>query len=333
VLTLRQLRYLDALARHRNFGRAADECAVSQPALSMQIHDLEELLGGELIERRQGDAMLTERGQAIADRAAFILRAARDLVDFAIHSDRLLHGTLRLGIIPTLAPYILPHVLPKLQRDYPNLQLTIVEAQIKTLLTELARANIDLIVSALPLERDDVETLHLFEDRFLLAVPASDPLPEEDRVTIYDVEKRNLLLLEECHNLQVLMYSAGVRNDTNNDFFATSLTTIMQMVASGYGVTLLPEVAVDVGLRDSRVKLLRFFDPQPQRSVGLIWRRTSPRRADFYAFGQSAAEALSPRLRVNRDLIRSLGAPLPADKSRAKRRGSKLIAQNNGNAL
>ncbi len=333
MLTLRQLRYLDALARHRNFGRAADECAVSQPALSMQIHDLEELLGGELIERRQGDAMLTERGLAIADRAAFILKAARDLMDFALHTDGLLTGTLRLGIIPTLAPYILPHVVPKLRRDYPDLHLTIVEMQTKGLLVELARANIDLIISALPLERDDVETLHLFEDRFLLAVPADDPFPEQERVTIYDVEKRNLLLLEECHNLQVLMYSAGVRGDTNNDFFAASLTTIMQMVANGYGVTLLPEVAVDVGLRDSRVKLLRFSDPQPQRNVGLIWRRTSPRRADFYAFGQSAAEALSPLLRVNRDLMRTLGSPVRGEKSRSKRRGTKLIAQNNGNAL
>ncbi len=333
MLTLRQLRYLDALARQRNFGRAADECAVSQPALSMQIHDLEEFLGGELIERRQGDAMLTERGSEIAERAAAILKAAHDLVVFARHSDRLLVGTLRFGIIPTLAPYILPHVLPKLQRDYPDLRLSIVETQSKTLLSELARANIDLVLSELPLDRDDVETLQLFEDRFLLAVPANDPLPEQERVTIKDVEKRNLLLLEECHSLPAQMFPGSIRNDMNNDFFATSMTTIMQMVASGYGVTMLPEVAVDVGLRDDRIKLLRFSEPQPHRRVGLIWRRTSPRRADFYAFGQTSAEALGHLLRVNRDLIRSLGLPPQADKTRPKRRVAKLAAQNSENSL
>ncbi len=331
MLTLRQLRYLDALARQRNFGRAADECAVSQPALSMQIHDLEEFLGGELIERRQGDAMLTERGLEIADRAAVILKAAHDLVDFARHSDRLLVGTLRLGIIPTLAPYILPHVIPKLQRDYPDLRLSIVETQSKTLLNELARANVDLVLLAIPVERDDVETLQLFEDRFLLAVPTDDPLPEQERVTISDVQKRNLLVLEECRSVPALMYSDSSHADLNNDFFATSLTTIMQMVASGYGVMMLPEVAVDVGLRDNRIKLLRFSEPQPQRRIGLIWRRTSPRRADFYAFGQTSAEALSHLLRVNRDLIRTLGLPPQADKTHPKRRVTKLIAQNNEN--
>jgi len=333
VLTLRQLRYLDALARQRNFGRAADECAVSQPALSMQIHELEEFLGGELIERRQGDAVLTERGLAIAGRAAMILKAAHDLVDFALHSDHLLVGNLRLGIIPTLAPYTLPHVVPKLRRDYPDLRLSIVEAPSKTLLNELARGNIDLVLSALPLERDDVETLQLFEDRFLLAVPADDPLPEQERVTINDLSTRNLLLLEDCHSVQVLMYSGGIRNDTCNDFFATSMTTIMQMVASGSGVTMLPEVAIDVCLRDDRIKLLRFSDPQPQRRVGLIWRRTSPRRADFFAFAQTSVEALRHLHRVNVDLIRSLGLPPHTDKTRPKRRVAKLIAQNNENSL
>src|SRR5271155_1248549 len=283
MLTLRQLRYLDALARQRHFGRAAEECAVTQPALSMQIHELEEFLGGELVERCQGDAILTELGKQIAERAASILRDVHDLVDFAHHSGRLLTGTLRLGVIPTLAPYLLPRVLPELQRRYPDLRPSLLEAQTKTLLNELKQGNVDLLLLTLPVEKTDVETLELFEDRFLLAVPASDSLPERMRVTPQDVAGRNLILLEEGHCLreQALSYCAAVINDARLGFFATSLTTITQMVACGYGVTLLPEVAVGVEIRDDRIKLLRFCEPQPRRRVGLMWRRTSPCRADF----------------------------------------------------
>jgi LysR family hydrogen peroxide-inducible transcriptional activator len=294
MLTLRQLRYLDALARQRNFGRAADECAVSQPALSMQIRELEDFLGGELIERRQGDAVLTERGMYIAEKAAFILSAARDLVEFARHNGRLLVGTLRVGVIPTLAPYILPQVIPRFQSDYPDLRLNFIETPSHTLMSELAHGNIDLALLVLPDGKDDAETLHLFEDRLLLAVPADDPLPEQARVKIDDVEQRKLILHEECQCLRnpALMYSAGVGTDKNNGFFATSLTTIIQMVASGYGATLLPEIAIDMGLRDERVKLLRFSDPQPHRRIGLMWRRSSPRKEDFLAFGRFIIDAM-----------------------------------------
>lgn len=296
MLTLRQLRYLDALSRHRHFGRAAEECAVSQPALSMQIQELEECLGGALVERRHGDAMLTERGTQIAERAAIILSSARDLMEFAHRKGGLLVGTLRLGVIPTLAPYVLPSVIPELQRRYSDLRLCLMEARTKTLLNELMRGNIDLALLSLPVERADVETLQLFDDRFLLAVPADDPLPERARATVNDVAQRDLLLLEEGHCLrdQALVYCADAQTDMNTNFYATSLTTILQMVASGYGVTLIPEVAVDVELRDSRVKLLRFADPQPNRRVGLVWRRTSPSSEDFHAFGRIVVEALSP---------------------------------------
>jgi len=303
MLTLRQLRYLDALARQRHFGRAAEECAVTQPALSMQIHELEEFLGGELVERCQGDAILTELGKQIAERAASILRDAHDLVDFAHHNGRLLTGILRLGVIPTLAPYLLPRVLPELQRRYPDLRPSLLEAQTKTLLNELTRGNVDLLLLALPVEKADVETLELFEDRFLLAAPASDPLPEQARVTPDDVRARNLILLGEGHCLreQALAFCPDALNDANTNFFATSLTTITQMVANGYGVTLLPEVAVDVEVRDDRIKLLRFCEPQPRRRVGLMWRRTSPCRADFIAFGQIVVEATAPPQPMRKD--------------------------------
>lgn len=262
----------------------------------MQIQELEECLGSSLVERRHGDAMLTERGMQVAERAALIVSATRDLVEFAQRTGRLLVGTLRLGIIPTLAPYVLPRVIPELRSRYGDVRLSLMEAQTKTLLSELARGNIDLAMLALPVERADLETLQLFEDRFLLAVPADDPLPERARATVGDVAKRELLLLEEGHCLrdQALVYCADARSDASTGFFATSLATILQMVASGYGVTLLPEVAVDVELRDSRVKLLRFADPQPSRCVGLVWRKTSPSGEDFHAFGRVVVESLGP---------------------------------------
>ncbi|MEA2817741.1 MAG: LysR family transcriptional regulator, hydrogen peroxide-inducible s activator [Rhodospirillaceae bacterium] len=294
MLTIRQLRYLDALARCQHFGRAAEECAVSQPALSMQIRELEEFLGIELFERRPGAPILTGVGIEIAQRAGAILSATRDLVDLAQHRSKLLTGSLRLGVIPTLAPYLLPHVLPRLQRDHPDLDLDLLETQTKILLAELARGTLDVLLMALPVESPELRTLHVLTDRFLLAVPANDPLPDNARVTPSDVEERKLILLEEGHCLrdQALDYCAKVQSRVNVSLGATSLTTIMQMVACGYGVTLVPEVAIDVELRDHRVKLLRFSEPQPSRNVGLVWRRTSPRERDFVSLGQMIASSL-----------------------------------------
>ena len=293
MLTLRQLRYLDALARHGHFGRAAEECAVSQPALSMQIRELEAELGVELVERQQGTTALTEIGREVAGRAANILSAAHDLTESARRSARPLTGALHLGVIPTLAPYVLPRVLPELQRNYPELRLELIESQTRTLLGELARGTLDVVLLALPLEKPEFETEPLFEDHFLLAVQAEDPLPERSRVCPRDVDARKLILLEEGHCLrdQALAYCAR-RDATDTGLGATSLATIMQMVARGYGVTLVPEIAIDVEVRDDRVKLLRFAEPQPRRTVGLAWRPTSARKADFAALGQVFIEAL-----------------------------------------
>ncbi len=163
MITLRQLRYLASLARHRHFGRAAEDCAVTQPALSMQIRELEREIGGELVERRPDDIVLTELGREVAERADAILTATRDLVDFARHRD-LLSGHLKLGIIPTLAPYILPRVLPQLQQQHRQLRLEVRETQTKMLLEELARGELDCVMLALPAEGADVETLVLFDD-------------------------------------------------------------------------------------------------------------------------------------------------------------------------
>lgn len=292
MITLRQLRYLAALARNRHFGKAAEECAVTQPALSMQIRELERELGVDLIERRPGEIAVTETGIEVARRADHILAATRDLVDFARHRD-VLSGPLKLGIIPTLAPYLLPRVLPLLQARYAALRLDVRETQTDTLVEELAAGALDCLLLAMPVEGADVETIALFDDRFLLAAPAAEPLPKR-RVTVADVDQRRLILLEEGHCLrdQALAFCASKTRDAPAGLGATSLATVMQMVANGYGVTLVPEIAAEVEVRDARVKLTRFAAPEPGRVIGLAFRRTSPRRKDFDALGAVVKEAV-----------------------------------------
>ena len=312
MITLRQLRYFASLARHRHFGRAAENCAVTQPALSMQIRELEREIGAELVERRPGEITLTETGVEVAQRAERILAATHDLVDFARHRD-VLSGELRLGIIPTLAPYVLPRVLPRLQSGYPHLRLDVRETLTKVLIGELVAGNLDVVLSALPVEGADVETLQLFVDPFLLAVPADDPMPQQARVAMADVDRRRLILLEEGHCLrdQALAFCATASGQAPAGLGATSLATVMQMVANNYGVTLLPQVAASDDVRDSRVKLLRFAEPQPARTIGLAWRRTSTRKRDFTALGEIVVQALgliSPPQRKGAEHRRRVGA-------------------------
>jgi LysR family hydrogen peroxide-inducible transcriptional activator len=294
MVTLRQLRYLQALVQHRHFGRAAEACGVTQPALSMQIRDLEKLLDVALVERRPGDVMITEIGAEIARRGERLLAAERDLVDFAHHRARLLTGRLRLGVIPTLAPYVLPKVLPAIQRRYPDLLLDLRETQTQTLIEELGDGSLDLVLLALPVEDSELETVRLFDDPFLLAVPATDPRPETLRVTADDIDQSRLILLEEGHCLrdQAIAYCADSRRNAAIGLGATSLATVTQMVANGFGVTLMPRVAVDVDARDDRIKLLRFAAPEPGRVIGLAWRRTSPRKVDFIALGELVSQTL-----------------------------------------
>jgi len=228
----------------------------------------------------------------VAQRAERILAATRDLVDFARHRD-VLSGPLKLGIIPTLAPYLLPRVLPLLQQLYPALRLDVRETQTQVLTEELSAGALDCLLLALPVDAHDVETMPLFDDRFLLAAPSADPLPKR-RVTIDDVDQRRLILLEEGHCLrdQALAFCAAKTRDAPAGLGATSLATVMQMVANGYGVTLVPEIAADVEVRDARVQLTRFAAPEPGRVIGLAFRRTSPRRKDFAALGAAVTQAV-----------------------------------------
>jgi len=257
----------------------------------MQVRELEREIGAELVERRPGEVVLTETGAEIAQRAERILAATHDLVDVARHRG-VLSGKLRFGIIPTLAPYLLPHLLPRLQASYPQLRLEVRETQTKMLLEELASGEVDAVMLALPANGADVEVMRLFDDPFLLAVPAAEPL--QGRIAAADVDQQRLILLEEGHCLrdQALAFCAAARGDAPATLGATSLATVMQMVANGYGVTLVPAVAAAAEVRDSRVKLLRFVDPEPARTIGLAWRRTSPRKEDFAALGEMVMATL-----------------------------------------
>jgi LysR family hydrogen peroxide-inducible transcriptional activator len=292
MITLRQLRYLSALAKHGHFGRAAEACAVTQPALSMQIRDLERTLGVKVVERRPGEVMLTDVGREVARRGEDVLAASRDLIDFARHRGGVLTGRLTLGVIPSLAPYLLPRILPMLQKQFPDLRLELRETQTRQLVDDVKSGALDAAMLALPLAEAEIDTMTLFNDLFLLAVPASDPRPSDQRIKAVDIDQSKLILLEDGHCLrdQALAFCATAARGSINGaagmaFAASSLSTVMQMVASGYGVTLIPQIAADVEQRDARVKFLRLENPQPGRSIGLAFRKTSPRKADFAALG------------------------------------------------
>ena len=287
-VTFKQLRYFDALAREQHFGRAADACAVTQPALSMQVHELEEQLGLILVERTRAGVLLSDKGREIAARAARILGDVRDMIEFAQHSNELLTGSLRLGVIPSIAPYMLPPLLPLLREGYPDLELHVRETQTLPLTLELIEGKLDVLLLALPIVHSEIETLPLFCDRFLLALPMSRRLSARVRATRDLIEHERLLLLEEGHCLrdQALTYCNLQQASMVNTFGVSSLSTIVEMVAAGYGITLLPEMCLNVEARAREIGLTRFVEPEPHRIVGLAWRATSPRAADFRELGR-----------------------------------------------
>ena len=287
MVSLRQLRYLESLAETRHFGHAAEACAVSQPALSMQIKELEDELHLSLVERRKSGIELTEQGEEIARRARTILASVRDLLDYAKHQEGVLSGALKLGAIPSIAPYLLPKALPELQRRFPGLSLQLRETVTENLVRELVTGDLDLILVALPIEDPELETVHLFDDRFILATKANG-VPKRPRHATADMlANERLLLLEEGHCLrdQALSYCHMLTPEARNSFGASSLATIVQMVGSGYGITLLPEIAIESEVhRRKDISLLRFRAPEPKREIGLAWRKTSPRKGDFEQF-------------------------------------------------
>lgn len=293
--TLRQLRYFVTLAETQHFGQAALRCHVTQPALSMQIKELEIALGAPLIERARRGALLTPAGREVARRARAILQAVQDLGDLARRHAEVLSGPLRVGVIPTVGPYLLPSVLPRLHDVFPRLQLSLRETQTAVLARELLAGALDLLILALPLGEPEIEELPLFEDTFALALPAQHPLGACNAVAQADLGGEHLLLLEEGHCLrdQTLAVGQAAGASALDDFRASSLATVVQMVANGYGCTILPELAIPVEVGDRPgIHVVPFKQPPPVRTVGLAWRRTSPRREEFVAFGRVVLQAL-----------------------------------------
>lgn len=295
MVSLKQLKYFDAVARSGHFGKAAAHCAISQPALSMQVQELERSLGVQLLERGRNGVILTEGGREIAQRAARVLADVRDIVDAARRQGDVLSGPLALGVIPSLAPYILPRLLPKIRDGFPDLDLHIRETQTQSLVGELVDGELDLLLLALPVEHPDVETVRLFDDRFLLAMATAHRMSDDVRATPDLLEGDKLLLLEEGHCMrdQALAFCNLQRVENINTFGASSLSTLVQMVANGLGMTLLPEIAVPLETRQGDIHLMRFADPEPQRVIGLAWRKSSPRKRHFVELGQMITDAAS----------------------------------------
>jgi LysR family hydrogen peroxide-inducible transcriptional activator len=299
MISLKQLRYFDAVVRTGHFGKAAEQCAVTQPALSMQIQEMEKDLGVPLLERARNGVIPTDAGREIASRAGRILTEVRDIVDFARRQSETLAGPLHFGVIPSVAPYLLPALLPLIRNRFPDLDLSLRETQTQHLVDELLDGGLDLLLLALPVEHADVETMKLFTDRFLLAMPKSRRIASRIRATPDLLKQDRLLLLEEGHCLrdQALAFCSLRRVDNIDTFGASNLSTLVQMVANGLGFTLLPQLAVDLEGRRGDIKLMRFADPEPRRVIGLAWRKSSPRKRHYAELGKLVAQAAAAQLK------------------------------------
>lgn len=293
MITLRQLRYVEAIARLGHFGRAAEYCAVTQPALSLQIKTLEEELGVILFERLPRGVRPTADGVEIARRAARILAEVRDISDIARQHRDPLTGPLNLGVIPTVAPYLLPPILPLLRSKYPSLELRVRESRTEQLLDALSDGSLDVLLLALPVDRPEFDTMPILEDKFLLAMPESRNVDGKVRATPDLLKNDRLLLLEEGHCLreQALSICDLRPSDSIDSFGASSLSTIVQLVANGLGLTLLPEISIAAESQGRGITLMRFADPEPSRTLGLVWRRTSTRASDCRALAGIISEA------------------------------------------
>jgi LysR family hydrogen peroxide-inducible transcriptional activator len=277
-MNLRDLKYLVSLADHKHFGRAAAACYVSQPTLSTQIKKLEDELGVPLVERAPRKVMLTPAGRDAADRARRIVAEVEQMKEAARRSQDPEVGTVRLGLFPTLGPYLLPHVVPRLRARFPHLELLLVEEKSDVLLSRLREGKLDAGLLALPVADDQLHTEFLFEEPFLLAVPESHPLAKRKSLTLAELSQHQLLLLEDGHCLREQALDVCRLSGANekSEFRATSLETLRQMVAADVGITLLPTLAVKPPVaRYENIHLLGFSDSHPSRQIAMVWRRSS----------------------------------------------------------
>jgi LysR family hydrogen peroxide-inducible transcriptional activator len=294
--SLQQLRFLCALAERGHFGRAAESCAVTQSTLSGGIKELEARLGVTLFERSHRNVMPTSLGKEIAARAQRLLVDAEELVGLARSAREPLSGPLRFGVIPTVGPYVLPSLLPYLGSALPNLKLYVREAQTSVLLDKLAAGELDILFVAIPYDLGDVEAMEITEDPIVVAMPRNHPLAHHKVVGRDDLAREQLLLIEDghClrnHSLQTCRIVDPVRNEV---FQATSLRTLVQMVAAELGITLMPQIAVDSELASSHNVVIRPLSPdKPFRTLVLAWRQTSSRGAEFRMLGNLIRECLT----------------------------------------
>jgi len=278
-MNFRALQYFVKLAEIKHFSKAADACFVSQPTLSTQIRKLEDELGVALVERAPRKVMLTPIGEDIAHRARHVLRDIDHLKSAARRSKDPATGTLKLGIFPTLAPYLLPHVIPVIRKRYPELRLQLAEEKTEEIINMLDQGRLDAGVLALPVDDHGMEVETLFEEPFVTAVPASHPLSDKSTINMKDLEGEELLLLEEGHCLRkhalAVCELAGAHE--RMDFHATSMETLRQMVAANAGVTLMPVLSVKPPIPATDNIALRPFEaPAPSRTIALVWRNSSP---------------------------------------------------------
>lgn len=289
MISTRQLRYFEALATTLHFGKAAEMVHVSQPALSAQIMEMERYLGVKLVERTRSSTLLTAKGEEVLQHARTVLAALDRLEEAARRSSGTLEGLLRLGIIPTVAPYLVPKMVPHLRREHPLIEIELKEAVTDRLLGDLIEGRLDAIIAAIPIDLDKVVCKSLFVDRFYMAMAANDSDVLLSPMTETEVDPDRLLLLEEGHCLrdQALSVCKAASKRSLVNFGATSMTTLLQMVSNDMGMTLIPELAIETETARTPIRIVPFAEPSPSREIGLVWRRSSPRRADMEALAEA----------------------------------------------
>jgi len=325
-MNLRDLQYLVALADHRHFGRAAAASFVSQPTLSTQLKKLEDELGIALIERAPRKVMLTPAGRDIAERSRRILAEVDQLKESARRTLDPEAGSVRLGIFPTLGPYLLPHVVPLIRARFPRLELLLVEEKTEVLLGLLREGKLDVAVLALPLHDEQLHVEFLFEEPFVLAVPKTHPLARNGALSLHDLANERLLLLEDGHCLrdQALDVCTRAGSGERTGFRATSLETLRQMVAANVGITLLPILSVKPPVAQSdAIQLLRFRDSHPSRRIGMVWRRSSAMAGFLHELADVMHALPKSLLKPDPAAPAPKAKPSPAAKHARKKRAAK----------
>jgi LysR family hydrogen peroxide-inducible transcriptional activator len=299
--TFRQLEHLVLLAEHGHFSRAAAACHVTQSTLSASIKELENILQASLVDRTKRRVVLTPLGHEIVERARRILREGEDLVEAARAESEPLSGTLRMGVVPTIGPFLLPNILPRLRRAYPALRLYLVEDLTSRLVEELHAGRLDILLLALPYDCGNVEVRALFQDPFKVALPHGHPLAGGKTVDLEQLRHGGLLLLKEGHCLREHALAACRLADRKQlePVEATSLHTLVQMVENGLGVTLLPQLAIDGGiLSGTTLAVLPIAGEQPSREIGLVWRRGTGRQREFDLLASELSRLVAERARA-----------------------------------